>query len=125
MQINIYIIYILSCSSLQSIPLKYTDVLGLHIIINVVYYLQNKIQPPNSKTPLEHNSAKPVKPGVKLSLDLRDYGFEDIGGFKYALVSIMPGQQKEKESLSNLGLEPRIFRLGVGRGSHFARPTNL
>ena len=60
--------------------------------------VQNKIQPLNSKTPLEHNSARPVKPGVKLSLDLRDYGFEDIGGFKYALVSIMPGQQKEKDS---------------------------
>ena len=60
--------------------------------------MQNKIQPLNSKTPLEHNSARPVKPGVKLSLDLRDYGFEDIGGFKYALVSIMPGQQKEKDS---------------------------
>ena len=37
-------------------------------------------------------------------------------------MGIRPENQK-KIRLSNLGLEPRIFRLGVGRGSHFARPT--
>ena len=35
---------------------------------------------------------------VTIYEELLDYGFEDIGGFKYALVSIMPGQQKEKDS---------------------------